>query len=198
MDALAELIPLLLVVGYYILAARRRAAKRRALEKRMQETPDLAPTGTAEVRAESPGPTPFEQFMAQLEDAMAEAAGEAEPEPEPPPAEPEPVAPAPKPPPRVEAPPRPSEFRAVAGSFDSAPPPGRKRQGTERIPTVVSQVSDPMPAYDPHDLHEQAAHAQSRHLDEMRRRLRSAEAAREAFVLQTIFGPRGGRRAENR
>lgn len=200
MEALAELIPLLLVAGYYILAARRRAAKRRAAQQQVQNVP--------EVTAESRGPTPFQQFMEQLEEAMAEAAGE--PEPDEPAPIPKPVVTQPgpviSPPPSV----RPTEFQAVSGSFDATRPVDHEAHGFgpenplseesfERRPTFAPRPAGPTPIYDPHGLKKpRAPQPQSRRLGDLRQRLRTSEAAREAFVLQTIFGPRGGRRGENR
>lgn len=199
MDALVELIPLLLVAGYYLLAARRRAAQKRALRERALDVP--------EVGTEERGPTPFQDFMSQLEEAMAEAAGETIDEPEPPAPDPVETIALPR---RPDPAPRPSEFRPVFGSFDASQPTDHEAHGFgpanpiseerfERFPVFHERPRTPKRSYDPHGLHTPPPVAEpGRRLGNLRRRLRDSDSAREAFVLQTIFGPRGGRRGENR
>lgn len=215
MDGLAELIPLLLVAAYYLLQGRRRAAQRRAAQQR-QEAPQ-EPLVTEEETAR-PGSSPFQQFLEQLEEAMAEAAGEPGPEAEtasapevdrsPPPeiAPPPPVVPTrlPPAPPRYEP-----EFRAVEGSFDSATPTDHGQHGFgidnplseesfERRPAFSLSRRGPGRAYDPHGLGRRPAPPRGAPESDLQTRLRDPKTARDAFVLQTIFGPRGGRRGDGR
>ena len=170
----------------------------------MRERIQDVPSGTTEPR----GSTPFQQFMEQLEEAMAEAAGEPPPKPEketiPPP-----VVTAPTPVVRPTSSIRPAEFRAVSGSFDAPKPVDHDAHGFGSENPLSEELFEGRAAFgrrpaarpetfDPHGLHTEATPTKRRRLGDLRRRLKSAEAAREAFVLQTIFGPRGGRRSENR
>ena len=63
MESLADLIPLLLVGAYYLL---------RTMRGGRQQRPPTAATPTA---SEPSGPTPFEQLMRQLEDALEDPQG---------------------------------------------------------------------------------------------------------------------------
>lgn len=204
MDALVELLPLLFIGLYYLLAGRRRA--QRAKEAREA---NMAPQ-TELVSDEPRAPTPFQAFLEQLEAAAAEAAGveeqeEAPPQPAPPPPpKPVPTQPlTPKPTPAL----APAEFQAPAGSFDALAPVDHERHGFGTQNPLSEEAFEKAPAfgprpavadrrYDPHGLDHRR---QPRELGrDWRAALRDPKAAREAFVLQTIFGPRGGRRAENR
>lgn len=70
MDAFIELLPILFLLAYYLLGR-----KRKQLQKRRVE----APTPEGEVAP----PTPFEEFVRQMEEAMRDASGETQPKPEP-------------------------------------------------------------------------------------------------------------------
>jgi len=195
-DALAEFFPLLLVVLYYLVTGRRKAAarKQQAQSKKAPQEPlvtDEAPSG----------PTPFQSFLAQLEDAMAEANGTNAPPPAatPPPPPPRPPK-APKLARRTE-----SEFHALSGSFDSVAPTDHNRHGfSDENPLSEASLEHRSGAsatprqrreYDPHGL-ERPAPPPTAPPDW--RNLSNSEIARHAFVLQTVFGPRGGRRGERR
>ena len=209
MDALLELLPLLAVAAYYLLRGRQRANAKRAPDA-MQEA-----GGERAGRGGERGPTPFESFMQQMEEALAEAAGEPErgqtgPD-TPPVSEREPIrvevdrtptpSPLPAPPLRPAAPT--PEFRAVSGSFSGTNPVDHERHGfgfespfsEEPFEQGRRPASDAARRrYDPHDLKRPPRPApQSRGRDHWRGRLRDPQAARDAFVLQTLFGPRGGR-----
>lgn len=204
MDSLAELIPLLLVAAYYLLQGRRRAAQKRDAQRQ------TAPQQTL-VSDDTRAPTPFQQFMEQLEEAMAEASGEpasaprAEPTVETAPAPP--IIPTRLPP---SPPQRNSEFHAVEGSFDSATPSDHIAHGFgaenplseerfERESGTAVRSTGSRATYDPHGLKQRPApRRDDAQLGALRARLKNAQAARDAFVLQTIFGPRGGRRADSR
>ena len=203
MESLLELLPLLFVAAYYLLRARSRAAQQRQARQRQTAPQEPLIDGERE-------PTPFQSFLQQVEDAVAEAAGEAPeretdqrleveraPAPSPLPAPPvEPVRPAP-------------EFRAPAGSFDSIRPTSHERHGFGAENPLSEETFERLPpqpaprperaAYDPHAL---AARQRSAPgpltVADWRRRLADPAAAREAFVLQTIFGERGGRARETR
>ena len=196
MDSLAELVPLLLVGAYYLLQGRRRAARRRAA--------DAPPAASGEAPTAS-APTPFQQFVAQINEAMAEAAGE------PAEAAPPPVTEPPRRPETVQRPPLPArEFHAVPGSFDDVAPVDHTAHGFgpdnplseeqfERAPAFEARPRTRRGGYDPHGL--LAAPPPERTaspLADLRARLRDPAAARESFLLQTIFGPRGGRRSDPR
>ena len=214
MENLVELLPLLFVAAYYLLRARSRAAQQRQARER-QTAPQEPLIGAAEERE----PTPFQSFLRQVEDAMAEAVGET-PERSAPEREtdkpleveraPAPSAlPAPPAKPVRPAAPAP-EFRAPAGSFDAARPVSHERHGFgaqnplseesfERRPDGAP-APRPRTDYDPHRLHDRPRRTPAPPLTvaHWRRRLADPEAAREAFVLQTIFGERGGRARETR
>ena len=205
MDSLLELLPLLFVAAYYLLRARSRAAQQRQARQRQTAPQEPLIDGERE-------PTPFQSFLQQVESAMAEAAGEAparetdqrleverEPLPSPLPAPPaKPVRPAPPP-----------EFRAPIGSFDSVRPPSHERHGFGAENPLSEETFEHLPpqpaprreraAYDPHDLAARQRSAPRRlTVADWRRRLADPAAAREAYVLQTIFGERGGRARETR
>ncbi len=197
MDALAEFFPLLLVVLYYLVSGRRKAAQRK-----QQATRASAPQESLITEEPPRAPTPFQSFLTQLEEAMAEANGTAKPVPmETAPTPPPPPRPTPSKP-RLRAEP---EFHAISGSFDSPAPIDHNRHGFgEENPlseeSFERRTTAPAPAkrrsYDPHGL---ARPASSSVLPAgWRDRLHDAQTARDAFVLQTLFGPRGGRRAERR
>lgn len=201
MDELLELLPLLFIAGYYLLRGRQRAAQKRV----RQEAPQR-PLIEGEEPAEEPRLTPFQQFLQQIDEAVAEAAGESVEKPPPPPAEaPSPLPAPPAKPVRPAAPMRPApEFRAVAGSFDAKVPTDHVRHGFgsdnplsegafERRPPQAPRPAS-RPPLDPHGLGTADPQPASRRTPDWRTRLQDPEAAREAFVLQTIFGPRGGRR----
>ena len=197
MDAIIELLPLLAVAAYYLLRGRQRAKAKRVPEP-MQKASGRAGRGGER------GPTPFQSFMQQMEEALAEAAGEPA---TPPVSEREPIevevertpmpSPLPAPPLRPAAPT--PEFRAVAGSFSSTNPVDHERHGfgpesplsEERFERGGAPASDAARRrYDPHDLRPAPT---ARKRPDWHARLRDPQAARDAFVLQTLFGPRGGR-----
>lgn len=218
MEGLAELVPLLLVAAYYLLQGRRRAQRQRAERQTAPQRPLID--------EEPRGPTPFQQFMEQMEAAMAEAAGESigtkptEPDeiPEPRPERRRggtPAIPAPAPPvlpTRLPpAPPRHEpEFQSVLGSFDSARPSDHEAHGFGAVNPLSEQRFEEIESpsigrrarretYDPHGLEQPPPPKPTgARLGGFRRRLRDPQAARDAFVLQTIFGPRGGRRSDRR
>lgn len=203
MESLVDLLPLLFVGLYYLLASRRRARLRKEASERVE-----APQSEL-IHEGEPAPTPFQAFLEQLEETMAEAAEIEEDDravvPEPPPRA-EVVPPAPVVPRPVSSF-GPSEFRAVEGSFVSARPVDHEAHGFgsinplseetfENLPAYASRDAGPKPSYDPHSLH--ARRSLPSGGPDWRRRLRDPRAAREAFVLQTIFGPRGGIRGDRR
>lgn len=181
MDALVDLLPLLFIGAYYLLAGRRRAQQKRA-----------ARAPEPEARRAPAGPTPFQSFLEQLEEAMAEASGE-------PRAEPAPVRPAVPPAPTL---PPARDFRAPEGSFDGPEAVDHDAHGFgddnplseeafEQAPAFQAPVRTGTPGYDPHAL---APLPDERPASPWETRLRDPQAAQDAFVLQTLFGPRGGRR----
>ena len=195
MDTIIELLPLLAVAAYYLLRGRQRANAKRAPE-RMQ--------GAAGERA----PTPFQSFVQQMEEALAEAAGEPAPD-TPPVSEREPISveverraptsPLPAPPLRPAAPT--PEFKAVRGSFSGPSPVDHERHGfgtgspfsEERFERRRAPASDAARrGHDPHGLRTPPRAGRAGR-PTWRTRLRDPQAARDAFVLQTLFGPRGGR-----
>ncbi len=186
MDALVDLLPLLFIGAYYLLAGRRRAQRKQAA----RDPAPSAPLPESRV-AEDQGSTPFQSFLEQLEEAMAEASGQ-------PVAEAVPVQ---KPPPA----PTP-EFNAPVGSFDSDAPSDHEAHGFgpanpaseesfEKLPVFAETGSRSSETYDPHGLH---TPAQARARSGWQRRLSDPKAAQDAFVLQTVFGARGGRRRQSR
>lgn len=199
MEGLVDLLPLLLIAAYYLLRGRKRTEQRR---KKAPQTPLVGRTAS-----EPQGLTPFQQFMQQIEDAVAEASGESLDET----SELEPPKPVPSPLPAPPAKPvRPApEFRAVGGSFDAPRPVDHVQHGfgaenplseesfERRSPQAPQQRSrGPLP--DPHGLRQKSEPASVPGTAHWRAKLRDPKAAREAFVLQTIFGSRGGRRADGR
>lgn len=203
MESLVDLLPLLFVGLYYLLAARRRARVRKEAAERVE-----APQ-TELVHDDDRAATPFESFLERLEETMAEAADIDEDDrigvPEPPPPA-EVVLPAPA----VPLPASsfgPSEFHAVEGSFGGPRPVDHQAHGFgpenpfseetfERSTGSASRDASPKPPYDPHGLH--ARRPPPPGGPGWRRRLRDPRTAREAFVLQTIFGPRGGIHGDRR
>ena len=209
MDALIELLPLLFVAAYYLLGARRRAAQQREAHKQ-------AKAPQRELISDEPREaSPFESFLTQLEEAMAEANG-ITPTPEErksggildddilPEPEPLPVVPAAPPVTRPQVSLGP-EFKPVAGSFDSLAPTIHEKHGfgsenplseeTFEQSGSSTRRSARLKAYDPHGLRPRPIPAPS---DSLFSRLHDPKTARDAFVLQTIFGPRGGRRGDRR
>ena len=208
-DALAEFFPLLLLLVYYLLTGRRKAAQRKAAAQR-QEAPqrELISDGP-------PEPTPFQSFLDQLEHAMAEANGQ-----------PSPSAPAPSPPeppaterderPETERPARPPrpaphppvtpEFKPVAGSFDAVTPTDHEAHGFGAENPLSEEAFERRPAsvlaprrrreYDPHGLRPPPAATPAP--TGWRQRLADPTTARDAFILQTVFGARGGRARDRR
>ena len=218
-ESLVDLLPLLFIGLYYLLAGRRRANQKRAQQR--AQAPDREPVVGREARE----PSPFESFLGQLEEAMAEAAGEPDGQrsqplsPDPPPVEPARL-PEPRPTPTVpslEA--TDAEFRPASGSFDSTAPvdhvahglaapsapqfgPGNplSEESFERAPALAEPAGAPSRDYDPHGLRRREPARPTRRRPtagaDWRRRLADPQAAQDAFVLQTVFGTRGGRRAE--
>ena len=202
MEGLIDLLPLLFIGAYYLLRARSRSKQQRRTVAPQQELVSDDPP-----RRE----TPFQSFMSQLEDAMAEAAGA------PIDPDPAPVLPPALPPvgsastdvtvPDLAA--ADAEFHPTLGSFDGTAPVDHQAHGFGPDNPISEETFEQQPAffqspdpassapspraYDPHGL---------RRPDELqpatgwRQRLESPRAAQEAFLLQTVFGPRGGRRAE--
>ena len=203
MEALTDLLPLLFIGLYYLLAGRRRAKQKKAAQQRVVAPQE--PLVDDEPRAS----TPFQSFLAQLEEAVEEAQQMQRPEPvaqpEPPPP-PEIVPPAPivgRPLPSLGSP----EFHAVRGSFDATEPVDHDAHGFgdenplseeafERAPAGAPRRRAPRKAYDPHGLRRTAPSPTG--VDDWHHRLNDPTTAREAFVLQTIFGRRGGRRGDTR
>lgn len=194
METILELLPLLAVAAYYLLRGRQRANSKRVPQE-MQEA-----RGDGQ-RA----PTPFESFMQQMEEALAEAAGEPERQPEP---KPEPikvevdrsVSTPSLPAPPVGPPVRTPEFQPAAGSFSGRSPVDHERHGfgldsplsEERFERGRRAAPDAARRGYEHDgLRQTPAPRGGR--GGWSARLRDPQAARDAFVLQTIFGPRGGR-----
>ncbi|WP_412063147.1 hypothetical protein [Rubrivirga sp. IMCC45206] len=194
MDAIIELLPLLFVGAYYLLASRRKAQQR----KQAAQTPLVSESGP---EGSTQGPTPFEAFLANLEESLAQAGGvetEAAVEPIAPP-EPEPIVPAA---PVVDRPVTAlgSEFSGVMGSFDhDAHGFGIENpyseESFERAPAFTEPALRPLD-YDPHKLRRKTR--QEPDGTSWNDRLSDPAAARDAFVLQTVFGKRGGLRRDRR
>lgn len=194
MENLVDLLPLAFIVLYYLLAGRRKAKQRQAARQRAEAPQEalVQSAAGAEVRAD----TPFESFLEQLEAAMAEAGGVEEPRA----VESTPVPPAP-----IETVPEP-EFHSPAGSFDAPGAVDHEAHGFgdenpfseeafERAPAFTAPPPAGDPGYDPHALRP-APPRRSPAPPDWRRRLDDPQTARDAFVLQTIFGPRGGLRGD--
>ena len=205
MDALVDLLPLVFIGLYYLLAARRRARIQKA-ERRRDEAPQEAlVTSDGTASGTTPAePTPFESFLEQLEVAMAEAGGVDAPERPDSEEEPRPASPVAEDPSA-----RTPEFHAPAGSFDAPQPVDHEAHGFgdanpfseerfERAPAFVAERPPADATYDPHGLRRPsvAPRRASRPATDWRRRLQDPQAARDAFLLQTIFGPRGGRHGD--
>ena len=204
MEGLVDLLPLLFIAVYYLLAGRRRARLKREAAQREAET-RVETTGQPVEVLER---TPFQSFLQQLEEAVAEAGGIEEDdriEVEPPPAPPPPVVADVVPvKPVVERPVSAlgREFRPVGGSFDAAKPVDHEAHGFGRDNPLSEEVFERAPAFARRPataprqnagvLRQPPAPAPQR--TNWRHLLDSPEAARNAFVLQTIFGRRGGRR----
>ena len=201
-ESLVDLLPLLFIGLYYLLAGRRRAKQKRAQAPQKELISDREPRAA----------TPFQSFLGQLEEAMAEAAGEPVERTTPaPPSDPAPVE---RPSlsedtrvPRVEV--TDAEFRPTVGSFDSATPVDHAAHGFGRDNPLSEESFERAPAftepprarsrdYDPHGLRPARPRPTPSAAAGWRQRLADPEAAQNAFVLQTVFGPRGGRRAEHR
>ena len=194
MENLVDLLPLAFIVLYYLLAGRRKAKQRAAARNRAEAPQEaLVQSGSGtEVR----GDTPFESFLEQLEAAMAEAGGVEEPRA---------VESTPVPPSPLETAPKP-EFHSPRGSFD-APDAGDheahgfgdenpfSEEAFERAPAFTAPSASGNRAYDPHGLRPEPVRHRTATPD-WRRRLGDPQTARDAFVLQTIFGPRGGIRGD--
>lgn len=201
MDALVELLPLLFIGAYYLLAGRRRAKQKKEAREQAQ------PAGPAEQRAA----TPFQNFLEQLEEAMSEASGD-------PAAEVVPQKVVPRKAPVLTSEPVPAaepipesrlesiEFNAPAGSFGSSAPVDHQAHGFgaenpiseetfERQPASAQTARRDASRYDPHGLRS-SADAPSENT--WNKRLGNPKAAQDAFVLQTVFGTRGGRRPKGR
>ncbi len=205
MEGLIDLLPLLFIGAYYLLRARSRSKQQKRAVAPQQEL-----VSDGEPRRESP----FQSFMSQIEDAMAEAAGEPiDPDPAPalpPPALPPAVSTSATVPDLAAAD---AEFHPTLGSFDSAAPVDHEAHGFgpdnplseeafEQRPAFFQPLDSALPAsspreYDPHGLRQRAGAGPGPTAD-WRQRLESPQAAQDAFVLQTVFGPRGGRLAEHR
>lgn len=208
MENLVDLLPLLFIGLYYLLAGRRRAKQKAAARQRTEAPQDALIT--SESTASRPpgsgdpsGPTPFEAFLGQLEDAMAEANGiDREELPAP-----EPVPPARLAEPVTKSPPKSVEFHAPVGSFDAIAPVDHEAHGFgaqnplseesfEHVPAFVEPARSRSREFDPHGLRKAPTPPRRRNF--WRDRLHDPQTARDAFVLQTLFGPRGGRHGDRR
>ena len=189
MESLVDLLPLLFIGLYYLLSNRRKAAAKQAARQHVE-----APQ-TELVSDEADAPTPFQSFLQQLEEAMAESAGGLPSESSPVPTE-TPVLPPRQTPEFVG-----QEFHAVPGSFDSSSAVDHERHGFSDDNPLSEEAFELQPAfapvrrsasreYDPHGLQRKSAPRPT--LSDWKSRLQDPRAARDAFVLQTIFGARGG------
>lgn len=185
-----DLLPLLAFAAYWIFRAMRGSNKK----KRGAQPASSAPTGQK-------APTPFEQLMAQLEQALeepgdADAADLADP-----------VERQAERPPAPRAAPRPP--RAVPAGFDDQGDAigdyegfdheehgfGQENPYSEEVfeqrPRFAPRPTVEAPAYDPHGLSERRSNAAPRgRAVSWSERLHDPAAAREALVLKTIFeGP---------
>ena len=198
-----DLLPLLAIGAYWLVRAMRST-------KRKQAGPRPAPTGAAKA------PSPFEQLMLQLEEALdaprdaapadADAAAAPERSEEPP----RPVERQAERPPAPRAAPRPP--RAVPTHFDDAgigdyhgfdhdrhgfgQDNPLSEEAFERRPRFAPRPKTPPRRYDPHGL-APTPKPPPRRAVSWATRLRDPAAAREALVLKTIFEgpwrPRSGR-----
>ncbi|MGB3543146.1 hypothetical protein [Rubrivirga sp.] len=189
MDALVELLPLLFIAAYYLLAGRRKAKQKQQRERAANPTEIGA-------RPEATSPSPFQSFLEQLEQSLAEANNLEDEKPKPAP-EPEPVVTAPSRPIAT----RPQEFSAHQGSFDALKPVDHESHGfgvQNPLSEEVFEQSAPFSqrprsrsrSYDPHDLKPTRS---SKPVESWHSRMRDPMAARDAFVYKTVFGERGGR-----
>ena len=192
MEGLVDLLPLLFIGAYYLLAGRRRAQRQKAAQQRRPEGQPVV----SEERSE----TPFQSFLAQLEEAMAEAANPGSSVPAPSEAETVELPPAP-PAPDLEA-----DSALEAATFERGGPNPHERHGFgsenplseevfEQQPAFTETARAVTPVYDPHGVRQPGSRAER---TEWQQRLSDPKAAQDAFVLQTVFGPRGGRQAESR
>ena len=78
------------------------------------------------------------------------------------------------------------------GSGDENP---LSEEAFEQLPAFTETARAVTPVYDPHGLSQSGDAPQP---GKWQKRLSDPQAAQDAFVLQTVFGPRGGRRAEHR
>ncbi|PAP77363.1 hypothetical protein [Rubrivirga marina] len=198
MENLVDLLPLLFIAAYYLLSGRRKAQQRKAARERT-EAPQEALVPSSGDGARERSPTPFESFLSQLETAMAEASGVAAEERE------VEVKTTPVPPAALESTPA-REFKSVPGSFDApdAVDHGAHGFGTENplseevfetAPAFAARPTSGRRDYDPHGLRPKPTPPMGASPN-WRRRLGDPQTARDAFVLQTIFGPRGGIRGD--
>ncbi|MEM6327079.1 MAG: hypothetical protein AAF791_08175 [Bacteroidota bacterium] len=195
-----ELIWLVLLAAYYVLSAMRRGQRKK--KQQTQGQPRVTEAGEAK------GPTPFEEFMRQMEEAMREASGEPRPTGDREPVDPvrtEAVAPAPVSVPSP-PPPRPvSEFRDVGSfsaetSFESSRTSAHERHGfgldqpfsEERFEQLARGLDET------EHRHPSLAPPSRRRVDRAdiwRDRLQDPKKAQEALVLKEIFsGPWSPRR----
>ena len=194
MEGLVDFLPLLFVGLYYLLSSRRKARMKQAARERVE-----APSEEL-ISTEEESPTPFQSFLEQLEAAMAESIEGPRVE-----ATDDPVVPEPEPIPssRLErlSPDSPTDFQAVTGSFDSPTAVDHERHGFGQENPLSEEVFERQPAfsvarrpkdatYDPHRL--RPSPQPSSTARNWRRRLQDPKAVQDAFVLQTIFGARGG------
>ncbi len=193
MDAIIELLPLLFIGAYYLLANRRRAKQR----QQAAQTPLVSESGPAKA------PSPFEAFLVNLEESLAQASG-AEPEArteDRPSARSEPILP--PAPPALDLR---SEFKPTAGSFDAPVPVDHEAHGFGAENPFSEESFERSPAFteprlvstdfDPHGLRRTPRTRPAR--TSWNQRLSDPAAARDAFVLQTVFGRRGGRKGDRR
>ena len=185
-----DLLPLLAIGAYWLVRAMRSS-------KRKQGGPRPAPTGAK-------APSPFEQLMLQLEEALDTPRDEA---PADAAAAPERSGEPPRPVERQAArPPAPRPPRAVPTSFDDAgigdyegfdhdrhgfgQENPLSEEAFERRPRFAPRPTTPPRRYDPHGLAPAPKPPPRRRAVSWATRLRDPAAAREALVLKTIFeGP---------
>lgn len=204
MDALVDFLPLLFLAVYYLLGRKR---------KQLQRKRQTAPTAES---GEPKGPTPFEEFVRQMEEAMREASGEPREEdqrqPEPTPATSAPPSPMPVPTRR----PLPTlggrrepEFREM-GSFESEATFERHRRpaheahgygidqpfSEERFERMPRGLDETAHAHAP--LAPRIRPTPSR-VSYWRNRLKDPKQAQDALVLTEIFsGPWSPRKPKRR
>jgi hypothetical protein len=193
-ENLVDLLPLVFIALYYLLAGRRKAKQREAARQRTEAPQEalVQHERSGEVRSD----TPFESFLEQLETAMAEAGGIE--------TEARTVESTPVPPAAIETVP---EFQTPKGSFDAPDAVDHEAHGFgaanpfseesfERAPAYSAPPASGDPGYDPHQLQPPRPTRRTPTAPAWSRRLNDPQTARDAFVLQTIFGPRGGLRGD--